>query len=62
MNREKLIYLLTKYELKWFLENGNDSQQLWGLSDFFAKGGFAEWSDENLQKKYDLFLAEENQP
>ena len=57
-NREELIDELTKYELEWFSQN-DDDQHLWELSDFFAKGGFITWSDESLQKKYELFILEE---
>jgi len=59
LNRQELIYELTKYELKWFSQNYDDDQHLWELSDFFAKGGFITWSDESLQKKYELFILEE---
>jgi len=58
LNRKELIYELTKYELKWFSQN-DDDQHLWELSDFFAKGGFLVWDDKSLQKKYELFIAEE---
>ena len=58
LNRQKLIYELTKYELEWFSQN-DDDQHLWELSDFFANGGFISWDDKSLQKKYELFIAEE---
>jgi hypothetical protein len=28
---------------------------------FFADGGFVNWSDADLIKKYDLFIKEENE-
>jgi len=60
LNRKELIYELTKYEIECFSKN-DDDQHLWELSDFFAKGGFISWNDESLQKKYELFIAEENE-
>ena len=59
LNRQELIYELTKHELQWFSQNADDDQHLWDLSDFFAKGGFMAWDDESLQKKYELFILEE---
>jgi hypothetical protein len=58
LNRQELIYELTKYELEWFSQN-DDDQHLRELADFFAKGGFFGWDDKSLQKKYELFIAEE---
>jgi hypothetical protein len=60
MKREELIYELTKYELEYFSQN-NDQSCLMLLAGFFAKGGFITWSDESLQKKYELFIAEEKE-
>lgn len=54
-NRQFLIKELTKYELECFLDN---SEYLEENVEFFANGGFSKWTDEALQKKYDLFIAE----
>jgi hypothetical protein len=57
MNRQELIYALTKYELEWFIHNGHP--YIKDVTEFFANGGFNIYSDEELQKKYDLDIAEE---
>jgi N-acetylglutamate synthase-like GNAT family acetyltransferase len=57
MNRQELIYALTKYELEWFIHNGHPWIE--DTTKFFADGGFHSYSDEQLQKKYDLDIAEE---
>ena len=59
LDRNFLIQELTKYELKWFLDQADDRLINETIS-FFADGGFVNWSDEDLTKKYDLFIKEEN--
>lgn len=59
MNRKQLIEELTRYELEWFLEN-NDKHSLTEIAEFFSNGGFTDWSDSELQTKYDLFIKEDN--
>jgi len=59
LDRSFLIQELTKYELKWFLDQADD-RLLNETMAFFADGGFINWSDEDLNKKYDLFIREEN--
>jgi hypothetical protein len=56
MNRQQLIYTLTRYELEWFSQN---TENIESVSDFFATGGFNSWSDEELQKMYDDCIKEE---
>lgn len=58
LNRNELIYALTVYELEWLISN-NDKHNRTYAAEFFARGGFTHWSDEELQKQYDLFIAEE---
>jgi hypothetical protein len=55
IDRQFLIEELTKYELECFLDN---PEYLEENVYFFARGGFNAWTDEALQKKYDLFIAE----
>ena len=57
MNRQELIYALTKYELEWFIHNGHTWIEV--TTKFFADGGFHSYSDEQLQKQYDLDIKEE---
>ena len=57
MNRKELIHALTKYELVWFIDNGEPYVE--EISEFFANGGFAYWSNEELQTQYDFFIKEE---
>jgi len=58
MNREELIDALTRYEIQWFLDQDNQAY-VDDMTEFFAKGGFIAWTTEELQKKYDLQIAEE---
>ena len=51
MNRQEMIYELTKFELQYFYDN-NDDTYLEQLSEFFSKGGFTNWSDEDILDKY----------
>ena len=48
MNRKNLIKALTKYELEWLCDN---PEHLDGCVDFFANGGFANMTDEQLTKE-----------
>ena len=58
MNREDYIQKLTEHELRVLLDNP-DEQTISLVVDFFAEGGFNTYSDEQLQKAFKLFLAEE---
>ena len=58
LDRKTLIKKLTQYELKWFLDQ-EDQSLLDEITGFFANGGYTNWSDENLMKKYNLFIKEE---
>lgn len=51
MNRQEMIYELTKFELQYFYDN-NDETYLQQLSKFFSEGGFINWSDEDILDKY----------
>ena len=57
LNRKTLINELTKYELKWFMDQ-EDDKLLAETTEFFANGGFVNWSDADLVKKYELFIME----
>lgn len=57
MNRQELIYALTRYELEWFIDNGEPYVK--DVSDFFSLGGFTTFEDEELQRLYDLKIREE---
>lgn len=59
MSRKELLYELTKHEFNWFVEN-RDTQIMEYFYQFFAKGGFTNWTDKELQSKYDDFIKEEN--
>ena len=52
MTRQEKIKALTKYEMEWFLSNGDDWVE--DFANFFAEGGFNNWSDEKLDKKMAL--------
>ena len=48
MDRKEIIERATRYELEWFLEN---PEHLTTYVDFFTNGGFANMTDEQLQKE-----------
>ena len=58
MDRQKMIESLTEYELGWLLDN-SDKHSLAEMSEFFSKGGFNIWTNEELEAKYNFFIAEE---
>ena len=53
MERQNIIKELTEYELTYLLTN---SELLTAMTNFFAKGGFNSYTDEELVKAYDLKL------
>jgi hypothetical protein len=57
MTRKELLYELTKYELDYLIQNVD---YMLDFYEFFAKGGFYNWSDKELQRKYDKFIKEED--
>ena len=46
--RKELLYELTKHEFNWFVEN-KDTQIMEYFYEFFAKGGFTNWTDNTSQ-------------
>jgi hypothetical protein len=58
MNREDLIAYLTNYELEFFREHDSLAVHAETMA-FFAEGGYFTWTDEQLQKKYDLLTIED---
>lgn len=59
MDRKELLYELTKYELDYLIQNVDFNDML-DFYEFFASGGFYNWSDEALQQKYNDFIKEDN--
>jgi hypothetical protein len=59
MSRKELIYELTKYEMDWLIQNVEFNDML-DFYEFFASGGFYNWSDKALQQKYDDSIKEDN--
>ena len=59
MDRKELLYELTKHEFNWFVQN-RDTQIMEYFYQFFANGGFTNWTDKELQRKYDDFIKEDN--
>jgi hypothetical protein len=59
MTRNNLLYEVTKYELKWFVENFDDKANFEDTIRFFAKGGYIGLSDEKLKLFYEQNIAEE---
>jgi hypothetical protein len=59
MTRKELIYELTKYELDYLIQNV-DFNDMIDFYEFFAGGGFYNWSNEALQEKYNESIKEDN--
>jgi hypothetical protein len=59
INRQQLIFELTRYELEWFTQN-TDKHIIEELSDFFSNGGFYSLEDTDLKKMYDHKFGDED--
>lgn len=59
MTRNDLLHEVTKFELKWFVDNLEDKDNFENTVRFFAKGGYVGLSDENLELFYKQNIAEE---
>lgn len=57
MTRDEMIIQLIEHELQWMHDNF-DKHSLTQVAEFFAEGGFSDWSDKELMNKYDLFIKE----
>lgn len=55
--RPEMIKALTRYELE-FIAAGNATDDLGDCIEFFVKGGFNAWSDNQLIRKYREDIAE----
>jgi hypothetical protein len=55
--REQMIAVLTHDEMQFLVENP-DKHNVTEITDFFAKGGFNIYSDEQLNEVYDLKYGE----
>jgi hypothetical protein len=45
----KQIYTLVENEINWLLDNSGERQS---VIEFFASGGFYNWSDEDINQAY----------
>lgn len=57
LSRKQFIEDLTTYELEYLVSNF-DKHTLTEVSEFFANGGFAQWTDAQLVEKHNLFITE----
>lgn len=58
MNREHMIKELTRQELYWVFDNDSIELIIDDITEFFAKGGFNAWTDEQLTIKYNRDIVE----
>jgi hypothetical protein len=58
MNRQELIYALTRYEIEWLIQN-TEQKYIEDVTDFFSTGGFTTSEDKELQRLYDLKIGVE---
>lgn len=59
VTRKDMITALTRHDLEW-IYGGICIADLDGAVEFFAKGGFKDWSDDQLIRKYREDIAPEN--
>lgn len=57
MTRQDLIKALTRYELNWYVHNSEGYEE--DTAEFFAKGGFNTYTDEQLADEYSKNIAQE---
>jgi hypothetical protein len=55
-SRETMIFDLTRFELVWLQDEG---WALYDVAEFFARGGFSVWSDDDLAEKWEKHFGEE---
>lgn len=55
MTRQDYIEELIRHELEYLISNA-DRHTIEDVTEFFARGGFSDWSDESLEKQYNLFF------
>ena len=60
LDRKMLIKELTRYEVQWLLDQ-DDQKLVDEVAEFFSKGGYFNWSLEDLLNKYKLQIAEDIQ-
>jgi N-acetylglutamate synthase-like GNAT family acetyltransferase len=60
MTRQEKIFALTKYELEWFLSNGDNWVK--DTADFFSEGGFNKSTDEELDELMRLKWGDDDNP
>ncbi len=53
-----MIESLIEYELQWLVDN-YDKHSLEEVTDFFANGGFHNWTDKQLEIKFNMLFSEE---
>lgn len=53
LTRAEMIHELTRFELDYLI---GDSQTLDELTEFFAKGGFNTYNDQDLQRQYEIIF------
>jgi hypothetical protein len=57
MTRQEKILALTQNEIDWFLGNGVELNLVEDVTEFFAKGGFTVYTDEQINDEYALLIA-----
>ena len=57
MNRQTMITELIEHELD-YLVNNYDRHTLSEVAEFFARGGFSDYSDAKLEKQYNTIFGE----
>lgn len=58
LDRKFLVKELIRYELESLIDNPEHLEE---CTNFFMDGGFSRWTNDALQKKYDLFIKESEQ-
>ena len=58
MNRKQKVEDLIRNELEWLVSN-YDKHSLEEVTEFFLSGGFSNWTDEQIEKKWQDFCLED---
>jgi hypothetical protein len=51
MDRKQIIEELTRQELEWLVQNVTEHNMV-DMTEFFARGGFNSWTDDQIKNKF----------
>lgn len=51
-DRLEMLVVITRNELDWLIGGNANHEEINESVEFFAKGGFANWTDEQIEKNF----------